>query len=167
MSVTIFSPDNPSAPIRTINFPSTATLDPQLPAYNKHRDGDWPTTERQRAYVKQQRELYNANMVRLYHAFEDTMSMRLLQLDGDYRRVQRETSVEVQAQAHHLYYDRVWNKEHAPGAGNDFLLQIYRFWRNVGTAQEHLMYDLLWEFVADAQLPKRLLTAAHERMPWE
>lgn len=159
MSVTISSPGNPSAPIKTYNLPDPAKPEPQLPPYNKHRDGDWPETDLQRAYVKDQRARYHNNLVRLFYTFEDIMCHRLLELDGDDARVQAETDTEVQAQANYLYYDRVWNKECPVGTGNDFMREIHLFWRDVGTDQERRMYERLWEFVSVEELSKKLMTA--------
>lgn len=121
MSVFISS-FNSDAPIKTYNIPGTATLKLKLPAYNKHRDGSWPTTDSQRAYIQHQRALYNNNLIRLYYAFQATMRQRIAELGGNASQAMAETSAEVQAQAQHLYYDRVWNKSNAGGKKLDSLL---------------------------------------------
>lgn len=159
MSVVIFSPGQPSAARKTIQIPDPAT-------YNKHIDGPEPATDDQRTYIKHQRAAYNTNLVRLYYAFEDIMRARLAELHGDADAVIAETCAGVQAQAQHLYYDRVWRKNPPMNAPDDYLTHLYRFWRDIGASREHHMYDGLWEFVAERELPTKLLTAPHERRRW-
>lgn len=81
-----------------------------------------------------------------------------------------ETSSELQAQSFYLYDDRIWNKRtHVPadGMSGPYWMEIYRFWRDIGYASEHRQYDRLWEYVASRDLPRKRLTAAHERKLWK
>lgn len=61
---------------------------------NKHRDGPWPYSDKQREYIKIQRAIYDQNPIRLYHGFQTKLQRRAKELD-DTDEVEAETGLEV------------------------------------------------------------------------
>ena len=139
---------------------------PEVPAaYNKHRDGPWPTTERQIEYIKVQRELYNKNLAQLYQGFQAKLVQRFEELGNDMAKVREEAGPQVMAQANCLYYTHIWRKTPSREIKEGYLVEIFHYWRDISHGMARKEYDHLWQYVAGEQLPVELMVVPGEYEP--
>lgn len=147
MSVSIWY-DSEFFPV-TYDFPDERVLDyNKVFDYNKLRDGPCPHSDKQRAYIQTQRELYDQNLVRLYQGFEAKLERRASEL-GSMDKALAEAGQLVVQLSSDLYYDHIWQKRAREPMTHTYLQQIYCYWRDIsaGLAQGK-DYDYLWEYVA-------------------
>ena len=146
---------------------TTPEAPPEVPVFDKHRDGPYPTTKLQRGYIRTQTVRYDKNLVRLYRGYEAKMARRLQELEGDFVKAEAEAGLKASSQAYILHSTHVWRKDWRNldvGQKKDaYLEEIYRYWRDICHAPayrvpEYKKYDKLWEFVAGRPLPVELLT---------
>lgn len=137
----------------------------EAPSYNKHRDGPWPSTDAQRAYVKTQTARYDENLIRLYQGWQVKMARRWAELGNDWEKAKAEAGPEVFQQANILFYDRIWIKEGPRRMNRSYLFEIYRYWRDISHAPIRKQFDRLWEYVAEKRLPVKRMTVPGEYQP--
>lgn len=159
----VYDPSGPAAV--NYNFIEEQPKKPEVPGYNKHRDGLWPNTDLQREYIKVQRERYIKNLRYLYSGYQAKLIRRQEELGWDMAKVEAEEGPEVMAQAENLYYSHIWRKEAAHCLKSGYLSDIYYYWRDISHGLERKEYDHLWEYVAERRLPVKLMTAPGEYEP--
>ncbi|MCJ1428800.1 hypothetical protein MMC29_006711 [Sticta canariensis] len=135
-----------------------------VPVYNKHRDGAWPSTEEQRAYIKTQTARYDRNLIRLYQGWQAKMTRRCNEL-GDMEKAKADAGPKVVRQANILYYDRIWRKCGPRKMTKSYIVEIYHYWRDISHVLIRKQFDHLWEYVAEKRLPVELMTVPGEYQP--
>lgn len=172
MSIRIYTTVPKFMLIRSYDFPTEEVPPPPsiLEAYNKHRDGGWPTTDRQRQCIKLQKDLFAKNVLRLYRGFQIKFQQRLHALGGDKEKAKAEAGAEVMAQYEQIYWTQIWEKDfETPKREPTYLVDLYRYWRDISSIAARMEYDRLWEYVAGRPLPLELMTFPgefHPRSTW-
>ena len=80
-------------------------------------------------------------------------------------KVRAEVGTEAMAQANSLYYTHIWRKTPDRQIKKGYLVEIYRYWRDISHGMARKEYDHLWQYVAEKRLPVKLMTVPGEYEP--